>query len=65
LNFALLYWGFLGVNSDTASTVYAAGPLAILILTVSFRMEKFSWRHLAVAFVGLLGVAVIFEASLI
>jgi len=60
LNIGLLYWGLLHVNSDTASIIYAAVPLAVVLLAVYFGLEGFHWRLLIGALFGLFGVAIIF-----
>jgi len=63
LNIGLLYWGLLQVNSDTASIVYAAVPLTVVLLAVCFGLEKFRLRLLAGALLGLFGVVVIFGVA--
>ena len=63
LNIGLLYWGLLQVNSDTASIVYAAVPLTVVLLAVCFGLEKFRLRLLAGALLGLFGVVVIFSVA--
>jgi drug/metabolite transporter (DMT)-like permease len=63
LNIGLLYWGLLQVNSDTASIVYAAVPLTVVLLAVFFGLEKFRFRLLAGALFGLFGVVVIFGVA--
>ena len=63
LNIGLLYWGLLQVNSDTASIVYAAVPLTVVLLAVCFGLEKFRPRLLAGALLGLFGVVVIFSVA--
>ncbi|HMK95720.1 MAG TPA: DMT family transporter [Candidatus Limnocylindrales bacterium] len=63
LNIGLLYWGLLQVNSDTASIVYAAVPLAAVLLAVCFGLEAFRVRLLAGALLGLFGVVVIFGVA--
>jgi drug/metabolite transporter (DMT)-like permease len=63
LNIGLLYWGLLQVNSDTASIVYAAVPLTVVLLAVFFGLEKFRLRLFAGALFGLFGVVVIFGVA--
>jgi drug/metabolite transporter (DMT)-like permease len=59
----LLYWGLLQVTSDTASIVYAAVPLVVVLLAVYFGLEKFHWRLLVGALFGLFGVVMIFGVA--
>ena len=64
LNIGLMYWGLLQVSSDIAAIVYAAVPLAVIILSISFGLEKFRLRLIIGALLGLYGVEVIFGVAM-
>ena len=64
LNIGLMYWGLLQVSSDIAAIVYAAVPLAAIILSICFRLEKYRLRLMIGALLGLYGVEVIFGVAM-
>jgi drug/metabolite transporter (DMT)-like permease len=64
LNIGLMYWGLLQVSSDIAAIVYATVPLAAIILSICFRLEKYRLRLILGALLGLYGVEVIFGVAM-
>ncbi|MGA2386661.1 MAG: DMT family transporter [Candidatus Bathyarchaeia archaeon] len=64
LNIGLMYWGLLQVSSDIAAIVYAAVPLAVIVLSICFGLEKFRLRLIVGALLGLYGVEVMFGVAM-
>jgi drug/metabolite transporter (DMT)-like permease len=64
VNFGLLYWGEQTVPSGIAATLYATTPLTTGIFAWMLGVHALDRRRMLAAFVGLVGVALIFSGEL-
>jgi len=64
VNFALLYWGEMTVPSGIAAVFYATVPLTTGIFAAILGVHALQRRQMLAAFVGLVGVALIFSGEI-
>lgn len=57
--FGLMYWALVEVAAGAASVVLAAVPLFTFLMTVTIRLERFTWRALIGAAVVIVGIGIV------
>jgi drug/metabolite transporter (DMT)-like permease len=62
--YALAYWSLLFVNSGIAAVTFATIPLLTMLMAVSLKLERLTWRSAAGVLLVILGIGVVFQEQL-
>lgn len=62
--YALAYWSLLFVNSGIAAVTFATIPLLTMLMAVSQKLERLTWRSAAGVLLVIVGIGVVFQEQL-
>lgn len=62
--YALAYWSLQFVNSGIAAVTFATIPLLTLLMAVSLKQERLTWRGLTGVLLVMVGIGVVFQEQL-
>jgi drug/metabolite transporter (DMT)-like permease len=63
-SYAFLYWGLLRVQANLTMIILPLVPLFTFLLAIAHRLEKFRWRVMTGALIGIAGILVAVGESL-
>jgi drug/metabolite transporter (DMT)-like permease len=57
--YSLMYWALQDLSAGVAAVVFATTPLTTMVVAVTHRLERFSWRGLLGALITIAGIVVL------